>query len=213
MVYILIGVLMLGYVLPKLHANFFVRDRWPAGRRFTHTYKGYKAVVIIDNKTKYANGYFHYDEYLISGPDLAKACALGMYVTNWIWDAYEFPKPYHSDSNVRECIYTFLEDEAFNEASRAVGHRPSKILAFAIKFMDRNPYDGPYGCVIKAKELKNSEVWAATPIHEYVHAMTHYHLNDWDHAHAYWAEPYLDDEDKSIAIRAAEQTYIILNIG
>jgi len=78
--------------------------------------------------------------------------------------------------------------------------------------MNDYPYDGPYGCVIRAQELKGSEIWALIPIHEYVHALTHFYTEDWDSQHKLWELPYLDEDGKPIATTAAEQTYIILNV-
>jgi hypothetical protein len=209
----LIGVCVILLVTCAILGYFYVKkDRLPAGRRFVATYGYFTATVIVDKAVPYDKGYFYYADKVISGEELAKSCALGMHVTSWLWDAFEFPKSSNSDSILDACVFVFLDKEAFVTASEAVGHNPDNIAAFAIKYMKDYPYDGPYGCVIRSQEMKNTEIWALVPIHEYVHALTHFYMEDWDSQHKLWAEPYLDEDEKPIATLAAEQTYIILNI-
>lgn len=202
---LLAGCAILGYFYLK-------KDRLPKGKRFKATYGEFTATIIVDEAVPYENGRFYYNDKIISGKQLAMACALGMHVTSWLWNAFEFPKTANSDLILNECVFVFLDKKAFVTASEAVGHNPEKISAFAIKYMKDYPYDGPYGCVIRTQEMKNSEIWAQIPIHEYVHALTHFWTRGWDVQHKMWADPYLDEENKPLAESAAEQTYIILNI-
>lgn len=202
-------------ILMYFIVSFRKQDRLSEGKRFTYTYGDYKAIVIIDNKIAYEKGFFNVGGKLISGNILAKACAVGMYSTNILWKERQFPKTFNVDTSVHECVFVFLSKSSFKIASEAVQHNPDSIVAFALKYTENYPYDGPYGCVINESEMKISEIWAAIPIHEYIHCLAHYHFLNWDHAHQLWfSEDYLDknDHNKNISQQAAEKTYVIMNV-
>jgi hypothetical protein len=194
-------------------SSFRKKDRLSEGKRFVYTYGEYKAIVIIDHKIEYKNGFFLTGGKLISGKTLAKACAVGMYMSNFLWNENKFPKTFNVDSSVYECVFVFLSKESFKISAEAVQHNPDGIIAFALKYTKDYPYDGPYGCIINESEMKINEIWSHTGVHEYIHCLSHYYFLDWDHYHKLWhCEDYLDKDGKNISQLAAEKTYIIMNI-
>lgn len=195
-------------------ANFKKEDKLPAGKRFIYVYKSFKAIVIIDDKMKYKHGFFESLGGLTSGKLLAKACAVGMYYVDTIWHEENFPKIRNKDRKIQECVFTFLSKENFyNAVDIAIIENIDDTVAFATKHTSHHPYDGPYGCIINEDSMKKSESWAAVPIHEFIHCMSHFYNKDWDRDHHLWHDEYYkNSKGKTLAQRSAEKTYMFMNM-
>jgi len=87
----LIIVCMALFVICGVLGYLYLRRSSTEGRRFKATYGKFTATVIVDKAIPYENGHFYYSDKIISGKELAMACALGMHVTTWVMGCVRVP--------------------------------------------------------------------------------------------------------------------------
>jgi hypothetical protein len=185
--------------------------KYPVGHLTKSVYNGFTSVVIVDKSIPLYKNEFFYQDKKISRADLAKSCAVSMEAVDYAAKNFG-PKDLRSDKKVEECIFVFLDNEAFTKMLNAYGLAGQEhVQGFAVKIdIGRVRNRVYYCCYQRAKHMPEVCKRGQISVHEYLHAYSHKVSGNWDHVHSIWDHKVVDE--KNIDKLAQERVTSIMTL-
>lgn len=157
---------------------------YPEGLQIESKYEGFRALVIVDKTIPETNGMLHFKGDPIPKEKLAKGCAVAMESLDFVAKQYG-PEELKSPKKLKECIFLFLDDEAYDKF--AAEHNALNSNGFATSVSVRKMGGKTmYCCVGRAQFMRAAMETGLLVVHEYTHCYSSYIGLGYDPYHEIW---------------------------